>query len=159
MEYLASCDIERRANWCAAFVRFNMDRAGSIFPTIRSAVAQHYNIKGVSIKATDVLAKKKEIPRGWLVIWKRGNTWQGHIAFTTKLWRGKRGNTIEGNTTTTVTGNQRAGGYVARKVRDIEPYNYFRIIAFTRVEDAPYQANILSDCDDSHHVELSTTYR
>jgi hypothetical protein len=135
-----------------------LDEANAKYPTKRSGVAQHYKFKD-SWDARDVLNKKVTVPRGSIVVWARRNSWTGHIGFTTKDWSGKRGNTIEGNTTTLIKGGgeqERAGGYVAEKRRAIEPYNYWRIVAFTRVEynEEMAQNNHRPNCDKSHHVRL-----
>lgn len=102
-----------------------MDETGVIYP-VRSAVARHYIIKG-AISAKDVLSGKKIIPAGSLVIWQRGTSWQGHIGLTTKEWRGAKGQTVEGNTSSL---SDRSGGNVEMKIRTIQPHNYFRITHF-----------------------------
>jgi len=128
MLYLKTVNINRYANWCAAFVRYCLDNSGrDVLP--RSAVAQHY-INSKSIKAIDVYHNIKKVDSSYIVIWKRGETWQGHIGFVL-TWSGKKGTTIEGNTSNT---NTAAGGYVQRKNRIIQPYNYFRITHFTKIQ-------------------------
>lgn len=124
--YLQSVKIYRMANWCAAFARKMMDVSGVDF-RVRSGVAQHYIVKN-SIDAKDVLKKKVSVPKGSLVIWKRGKTWQGHMAINREEWEGESGFTVEGNTSSKAT---RTGGNVEQHKRRIEPYNYFRITHFT----------------------------
>ena len=106
-----------------------MDEAKVEFP-IRSALARKYKVKE-SIKARDVWAGKVEVPKAALVGWIRTTSaWQGHIGINRALWKGKKGDTVEGNTS---DNNTRQGGNVELKIRVIEPYNYFRIDFFTIV--------------------------
>lgn len=126
LEYLKTVKIYSYSSWCAAFVRWCLDQAKLIFP-IRSGLAQKY-ILTTSINAKEVLRKNKRIPKGSLVIWKKGNTWQGHIGFVAEEWYGVQGKTIEGNTSSK---NMRSGGYVEKKMRSIAPLNSLRITHFT----------------------------
>ena len=125
--YLSSVNIKYLTNYCAAFVRKMLDEAGIDF-RIRSALARKYVAKN-SVKARDVWAGKISIPKASLAIWFRTTSkWQGHIGITREKWNGKKGKTVEGNTS---DNNTREGGNVELKNRTIEPYNYFRIEYFT----------------------------
>ena len=108
-----------------------LDKGGAIEPKTRSGLAQRY-IDKKAIPAILVLRGKAKVGTGWLAIWKKGNTWKGHIGFVV-WWLFGEGETIEGNTTINRNGNQRMGGYVALKKRKIQPYSYFRITHFRRV--------------------------
>lgn len=120
------------SSYCAAFISFVLDSANVEYPTVRSALAQKY-ITDKSIKATDVLAGYQEIPAGYLVIWKKGGTWMGHIGITASKWENNIGLTIEANTSPTNKGDQRNGDGVWKKQRRIDPTAYFRITHFTPV--------------------------
>ena len=124
-EYLKAVRINKYANWCAAFVVWCQKEAG-LTPKITSAVARHH-ITHESIPAYRVLAGER-VPRGWKVIWGYGEDWTGHIGFVTDDWVGKKGKTVEGNTS---NNNTRAGGNVEKKNRRIEPAEHFRIIFFS----------------------------
>ena len=73
---------------------------------------------------------KIKIPAGSLVIWKKGNTWKGHIGIV-KSWNKGGGITIEGNTSAGITGSQSNGDGVYKRARVIQQYSYFRITHFT----------------------------
>lgn len=126
LEYLKTVGLNRRASWCAAFVRWCMDKAGVNFP-VRSAMAQAYRTKK-SIDARKVLRREVEIPTGSLAIHAKGRTGFGHIGITSKPWRGAYGQTIDGNTSSQSLG---AGGCVEEKTRKIAPLDYFRVTYFT----------------------------
>lgn len=125
--YLKPVGINSYANWCAAFVSYCLRKVEVSFKINRAAVARQYITKS-SIKAEYVLMGATVIPKAALVIWGKGDTWQGHIGFTTKEWSGKSGYTIEGNTSSNST---RSGGNVEEKKRTIQPFAYFRITHFT----------------------------
>ena len=129
MQYLQSVNIKSYANYCAAFVVFCQD-AVNIKPVRRSAVARHH-ITNKSIPAYRVLMGFVEIPKDALVIWGYNNDWRGHIAITTKKWKGKLGYTVEGNTSKNST---REGGNVEIKNRVINRHSSFRITHFTVLE-------------------------
>lgn len=135
--YLASVGLDGGYPWCAAFVRYVMDSAGTERPRIRSAGATDY-ITRRSIDATEVIRGTATVPQGALSIHRQGSTWKGHIGIVVSddlreghPWENQCGNTIEGNTSPGTTGPQRDGDGVWRRHRCIQPGNYFRIVAFT----------------------------
>jgi len=129
--WLGRLDIPMGSNYCAAFVSFILDSSEMTYPTVRSGVAQHFITRN-SIKATRVLDGSAVIPAGYIVVWRRGNHWTGHVGFVEKDWRGARGYTIEANTTPgRDQGDQGRGHGVYRKERTIVPTAYFRITNFT----------------------------
>jgi hypothetical protein len=130
--FLASVGLESGFNYCAAFVSYCLTAADIQNPDQRSAVAQHFILDN-SIEARHVIRGHKELPAGTILVWKRGNTWQGHIGFTDSTWTGSKGWTIEANTTPGPLGDQRDGQGVYRRERTIQPGNYFRITHFTPV--------------------------
>ncbi|WP_103021455.1 CHAP domain-containing protein [Salinibacter altiplanensis] len=115
--------------WCAGAVRWMMDQAETDRPTVRSAGATDY-VTGASIEATDVLRGAEPVPAGALAIWRRGDTWKGHIGVVQR-WRKQCGRTVEGNTSPGEAGPQRDGDGVWNRRRCIRPGSYFRIVAFT----------------------------
>lgn len=125
--YLASVGLGGGYPWCAAFVHYVMQQAG-VEPPVHSAGATDY-ITDRSIDATDVLRGTEKVPDNSLNVFRRGNTWKGHIGVV-KSWDGRCGTAIEGNTSPG-EGSQWDGGGVAEKDRCIQPGNYFRVVAFT----------------------------
>jgi len=110
------------SDWCGAFVAYCLDAVNSEFK-VRSGLARHYYTKAEkTYSAGEVLRGKRQVEFGDMVIWARGKTIFGHVAFALN-WEGKRGTTIEGNT----------DKGVAVKNRVIYPYSYFRIIGFAEV--------------------------
>lgn len=122
--------------YCAAFARFCLDQGGAKTPKIRSGRSIDYIVKN-SIKATNVLQGRATVPDGALVIFRNGNTINGHTGIVIK-WFKDRGYTVEGNTSPSKIGidNYRfeaEGDGVYIKLRKIQPANYFRITHFTPV--------------------------
>lgn len=102
---------------------------------IRSGLARHYWLKSPRhFRHTigEVLAGRYSPKAGDLVIWARGNTIYGHIGFVLYDWNGDRGWTIEANTSSG-KGSQYDGDGVYKRLRKIEPFNYFKIIGFVEV--------------------------
>ena len=112
------------APWCASFVSFCLDSVKSKFP-IRTAVARGFlRIRKYVVPVGKVLRGEYVARRGDLVVWQRGNGWQGHIAFVLKQIGNNRFKTVEGNTS---CGRVRGMDGVYKCLRKIEPMNYFRI--------------------------------
>lgn len=121
------------ASWCGAFVGWNIQQCKA--PKLRSGLARNYYTKAkntLTFTAGDVIRGKQKVKKGDLVIWARGSTIYGHIGIALCDWQGSKGWTIEGNTSAGA-GSQHDGDGVFKRYRKIEPYNYFRIIGFTRV--------------------------
>jgi len=127
--YMEAVDLPDGYPWCAGAVRWMMDQAGIDRPTVRSAGASDY-VTGTSIEATDVLRGAEPVPAGALAIWRRGDTWKGHIGVV-REWAERCGRTVEGNTSPGEAGPQRDGDGVWNRRRCIRPGSYFRIVAFT----------------------------
>lgn len=130
--YLKPLGIDKYTNYCAAFVTYCLDKAYSK-NKLRSALAQKFITKN-SIKASDVLYKRVEIPEGSIIVWKYIGSWKGHVGFTLREWLGKTGFTVEGNTS---SNNTREGGNVELKKRTINIHSSFRITHFTLVNYEP----------------------
>ena len=116
--------------YCAAFVSYCLEKAGVTWPAVRTGLAQHF-IRKESIRASHVL-RGVAVPMGSIVIWRKGNGWQGHAGFVVS-WVFGCGETVEANTSPGTGGSQREGDGVWRRRRCIEPGNYFRIVSFTPV--------------------------
>jgi hypothetical protein len=128
--FLQSCKLKPGSQWCAAFVNFCLDSSGvRSLPFTGSGLARHLATRNKTIKATDVIAKNMQLPSGTIVVWRRGATPFGHAGLV-ENWRGKTGTTIEGNTSSGVSGSQHDGDGVWRRSRTINPTNYFRITDF-----------------------------
>jgi len=133
-KFLKFVDRKKGDSWCAAFVSYCLGVNNVLAPKANSGVAQRFITKR-SVSAFRVLDGTVKIPPGTILVWKRGNTWQGHVGFVVD-WNGKSGQTIEGNTSPGRKGSQRNGDGVYIRKRKIYPGNYFRITHFTFVEYA-----------------------
>lgn len=120
----------KRAQWCASFVNFCLDSAGvKGLPFTGSGLARHFATRNKTIKATEVIAKNMELPPGTIIVWRRGTTPFGHAGIVDK-WKGRRGTTVEGNTSSGLRGSQHDGDGVWGRTRVINPTDYFRITDF-----------------------------
>lgn len=116
--------------WCAGFVHYVMLEAG-VDPPVRSAGATDY-ITEESISAKKVIRGEAEVPTNSLAVYRRGNSWKGHIGIV-REWDGHCGRTVSGNTSSG-SGSQREGDGVYEKARCVNYGNYFRIVEFTPTE-------------------------
>ena len=130
--WLASVGLPTGNPYCAAFVSYCLDAGNVNRPRVRSGLSSHF-IKDNSISAKHVVQGRKQIPPGYIAVWRRGNTQFGHVGFVLLSWRGATGITIEGNTTTGTGGNEFNGSGVWIRERTIYPLNHFRITHFTPV--------------------------
>lgn len=117
--------------YCSAFVSFCVDSSKSN-PNLNTGLATKWITK-TSVSALDVFYNKKQIDSTYIVIWQKGKTIFGHVGFIEKVLSSNKFQTIEANTSSGVRGSQSDGGGIYRRVRSIEPFNYFRIKAFTKV--------------------------
>ena len=116
--------------YCASFVSFVLDSAQVKYPVKRTALAQGW-ITNKSVTASNIHSTSSDI-KGWIVVWKRGETWMGHTGFV-QYEAGQTFYTIEANTSPDKQGSQREGDGVWKKERYIDPTAYFRITHFTPV--------------------------
>lgn len=114
--------------YCSAFVSYCQIQSNS-FPKKKTGLATKWIDKN-SISALDVWNKKKTIDSTYLVIWQKGSTVFGHIGIVEKV--SNKITTIEANTSSGIRGSQSNGNGIYRRLRSIEPFNYFRIKAFTK---------------------------
>lgn len=141
--FLASTGLDPGYPWCAAFVSYGLEQSGASYPDVRSALARDF-VTDRSVQARKVLNRGIEIERGYIVVWRRGNTIQGH-AGAVLYWEGGSGSVVEGNTTPQQgSGVDYNGGGVYEKQRTIEPANYFRITDFTPFNYEAHAYNHLS---------------
>lgn len=119
------------APYCAAFVGYCLLTNGIEQPKA-SGLAINYYYKGFkTYSAGVVLRNKKVIERGDIFIMARGSTIKGHTGFVLSYdVKTKIITTIEANTNG--AGSRDGDGVYIRK-RKIEPYNFFRIIGFSKV--------------------------
>jgi len=118
------------SSYCASFVSFILDTAQVAYPVKRTALAQGMITKR-SVTASNIHSTSSDI-KGWIVVWKRGETWMGHTGFV-RYRSGQTFYTIEANTSPDKQGSQREGDGVWKKERHIDPTAYFRITHFTPV--------------------------
>lgn len=128
--FQASTKSPKGAQWCASFVNFCLDSAGiKGLPFTGSGLARHFATRNKTVKATEVMSKDMELPPGTIIVWRRGTTPFGHAGIVDK-WKGKKGTTVEGNTSSGLKGSQHDGDGVWGRARSINPTNYFRITDF-----------------------------
>ena len=123
--------------WCAAFVRWALDAGGGHVAgrdgrEIRSGVATVWLQGAGTIDAREVQRGARRPPRGSVVVWRRGMSWQGHAAVL-DWWDRRCGETVEGNTSSGQSGSQRDGDGVWARTRCLSPGAYFRIVGFVPV--------------------------
>lgn len=119
--------------YCATFGKFCLDSAKAVTPTIRSPLATNWLRNKWPISAKDVYYGFNDVPVGSCVIWRNGETINGHFGFFVK-WLGKNKlYTIEANTSSGIKGSQRDGNGVYNRERVLSPFAYFRIEGFVPV--------------------------
>lgn len=113
-------------NYCAAFTAFILDTAQVSYPTVRSAVARHYQTSN-SVPVSRVLNGQYQVPPGAILVWGRTGSWTGHTDFTTEYWEGASGMAIGANVTPPGQESGGRGNGVYHKRRTIVPHAYFGI--------------------------------
>lgn len=107
--------------YCAAAVSY------SIRPnSLRSGLARALRNKN-TFAALEVIQGKKQIKRGYIIIWQKGETISGHAGLANRDWNGVKGETVEGNTSAGNKGSQSNGDGFFIRQRSIQPTAYFRI--------------------------------
>lgn len=140
-KFLKSVGRHKGDAWCAAFVSACLTYAHVVNPSVRSGLARSFKTKK-SVNALRVLEGQYIVPVGSIVGWQNGTTISGHTGFTREVWKGVRGKTVEGNTSSGLKGSQDNGDGVYNKNRSIQPANYFRLTWFLEVEDNPIYKKI-----------------
>jgi len=130
--FLNSVNIKSPAPYCAAFGSYILTLNDIKDPKLRSAMARKF-INKRAIRAIDVYKGIKKLPKYFIVLWQKGNSWQGHFAFGWD-WRGTSGQTVEGNTSAGVSGSQRNGDGVYMRERAINLHSHFKITHFIPIE-------------------------
>lgn len=118
------------SSYCASFVSYILDSVDVNYPVKRTALAQDF-ITNKSIRASNIHTVEQS-PKGWILVWKRGETWMGHTGFVRRK-SGTTFYTIEANTSPGQEGSQREGDGVWSRQRHVDPTAYFRITHFTPV--------------------------
>lgn len=120
--------------YCASFVSFVIDSANKITPIqhkVKSALAQKLRNK-LTYSAKMVLDGKRYPQKGEVVIWQKGKTAFGHAGIITENWKETKGQTIQANTNKSAESRDGNGIYI--KMAKINPFSYFRIVAFTPID-------------------------
>ncbi len=115
------------SSYCASALSHWLDSAQVTFP-VRSARARDF----ITDKSISAHRNTGELPEGTIVVWRRGETWMGHVGVITE-WEGQSGQTIEANTSPGFEGSQYDGSGVWRKNRTVVPTAFFRITHFTEL--------------------------
>jgi len=130
----SSVHIPKGSPYCASFVSWILTKAGADEPITRTGLARNFYSRSKDrYSAGSVLKGKNSVHIGDLIIWARGNGIKGHVGMAYKNWKGKKGKTLEANTSSGKIGSQSDGGGIYIRTRSIQPYNYFRIIGFAKV--------------------------
>lgn len=146
--FLRSVGLGPGPPWCAAFTTFCLKAHGLTVTdgrggTLMGAGATRHLQSPRAVDAREVQRGVVRPEPGWLVVWRRGSGWQGHIGFFVEDdneaergvdWYGRCGWTVEGNTSSGRSGSQRDGDGVWRRLRCLEPGSYFRVVGFVPPE-------------------------
>lgn len=123
--------------YCASFVSFVIDSADKIAPKdckikykVKSALAQRLRNKQ-TYSAKLVLEGKRYPKASEVIVWQKGKTQFGHAGIVTKDWKNIFGETIQANTNKSAESREGNGIYI--KMAKINPFSYFRIVAFTPI--------------------------
>lgn len=123
--------------YCASFVSFVIDSANKTTPIdckirykVKSALAQKLR-NNLTYSAKMVLDGKRYPKASEVVIWQKGKTQFGHAGIVTKDWTETKGETIQANTNKSAESRDGNGIYI--KMAKINPFSYFRIVAFTPI--------------------------
>lgn len=119
------------APYCAAVVGHCLNVAAAKEPRYRGGLAIRYRERGCT-DARTVIAKKAQVQIGDLAIWRRGDTYKGHIGIVERVVDQRTVVTLEANTSPG-KGSVRDGDGIYRRTRTIQPYNYFGIKYFQPV--------------------------
>ncbi len=125
--WLSFVNLPPNNNWCAAAQSTWLHQAKVKEPLLRTGLARNYiynTPNRLHISAGRVLIGITEVPKGSLVVFKRGETMQGHIGTITENWRGESGYYISGNV-------QNGGVFVLPE--KIIPSDVYRITHFVYV--------------------------
>lgn len=119
--------------YCASFVSYVIDSANKITPIrykVKSALAQRLRNKQ-TYSAKLVLEGKRYPKASEVIVWQKGKTQFGHAGIVTKDWKNIFGETIQANTNKSAESREGNGIYI--KMAKINPFSYFRIVAFTPI--------------------------
>lgn len=123
--------------WCAAALSSWLHQANVRQPQVRSGLARDFATRSparIRVSAGRVLIGAVAIPRGSLVVFRRGDTIFGHVGIATEHWRGQTGMYISGNTSRPGSGGSEfSGGGVWEKPVSIVPSAHLRITEFVYV--------------------------
>lgn len=120
--------------FCAAAQSVWLHQAGVKEPLLKTGLANNYVFKTpqrLHISAGRVLAGVEQVPKGALLVYRRGDTVFGHIGAATS-WDGASGVYISANTSPP-GGAHSSGGGVWEKEAHINPNSHLRIIKFIHI--------------------------
>jgi len=120
--------------FCAAAQSVWLHQAGVKEPLLKTGLANNYVFQTpdrLHITAGRVMAGVAQVPKGSLVVYRRGDTIFGHIGAATS-WSGRSGTYISANTSPP-GGAHSSGGGVFEKEAHINPNSHLRINKFIRV--------------------------
>jgi hypothetical protein len=125
--------------YCAAFQSYALDESLAERPKTRSALATDFlsdSAKRLLVEPEDVRLGRATVPKGSIIIWRKGNGVHGHAGIVDSTWSGPCGWTVEANTSAPNRsgGVEREGGGIYRRHRCIDPSAYMRIDGFVLVQ-------------------------
>lgn len=112
------------AQYCGATVCYSLYLSGK--PIFKTGLARNLRNKD-TFTAFDVIMGNREICKGDVLVWQKGETIFGHTEVADTNWTGVKGSSIGGNTSPGKKGSQSNGGGFWRKPQKIDPTSYFRI--------------------------------
>ncbi len=110
--------------YCAATPCFALKISGNA--VFKTGLARNLRNKD-TFTAWDVITGKRQIMKGDLLVWQKGETINGHAAVASENWNDASGETYEGNTSSGENGSQSNGNGFWARFRSISPTSYFRI--------------------------------
>jgi len=119
--------------YCASFVSYVIDSASrleNIKYKVKSALAMRLRNKQ-TYSAKLVLDGKRYPKASEVIVWQKGKSVFGHAGIVTKDWTSIFGQSIQANTSKTA--ESRDGNGIWIKNAKINPFSYFRIVAFTPI--------------------------
>lgn len=116
-------------SWCGYFVGVCLDSAKALLPK-PYGLARNYFTKGYKT----AYIENANPEAGDILIWKKGTTITGHVAFIYRVIKKYLYETIEGNTSSGDKGSQSNGDGVYKRIRKYNKWSYFKMLGISKVK-------------------------